>query len=434
MDSEFKRILSPSLALLVVAALTPENHDLVLEDENIETLDLDDSPDLVGMSVNVDTSSRAYEIADTYRHRGIPVVLGGIHASACPEEALVHADAVCIGEAEQVWPRILCDAAAGRLRGRYEAPAIFDPAKIPAPRWPLIRTERYLYTNIVCASRGCPFRCEFCYNSCAYRRHRYTPRSVDSVIEEIRSLGTRHVMFIDDNFIGDIRWTRDLVGAMKPLGLKWSAAVSTNIGQHPALLDDMAESGCQSLFIGFETTSRHALRSVQKHQNHVELYDDLIDGIHRRGIMINSSLVFGFDDHGPDVFADTLDWLVSHRIETMTAHILTPYPGTRLFDRFSRDGRITDTDWSHYNTAHVVFRPERMSPEELQRGYLWTYDRFYSLASILRRLPKNRKQWLPYLLFNLGYRKFGKWTSVFGRLTSMAAMGRLGRRLAYGLE
>lgn len=433
MDSEFKRRMAPSIALLVLAALTPSGHEVSIEDENTHPLNLHDWPDLVGITVNVDNSGRAYEIAAAYRARRIPVVLGGIHPSAIPEEAEQHADAVCVGEAEEVWRQILIDTQNHRLKRRYYNRTPTDLARTPIPRWELLDRSDYLYTNIICASRGCPFRCEFCYNSAEYVHHAYRTRPVAHVVGEIQRLDTRHVMFVDDNLIGNARWTRQLLQAIRPLRVKWNAAVSANVGSFPGLLDEMKESGCQSLFIGFETINQDAIRSVRKHQNHVNSYERLIQDLHDRGIMVNASLVFGFDHDGPEVFRHTLDWLLRNRVETMTAHVLTPYPGTVLFRRLLSEGRITDLDWGHYNTSQVVFTPKLMTAEELYEGYLWIYRRFYSWKNILLRMPRSREQRLPYLLFNFGYRKFGRFTSWFARRGLMNRVGRFARRLSYGI-
>ena len=434
MDSEYKRVLSPSISLLVLAGMTPQGHTVSVEDENARPLNLDDKPDLVGIAVNVDTSKRAYAIARHYRRKGVRVILGGIHASAAPEEALESADAVCIGEAENVWHEVLNDAGKDRLKRRYQNAAPADIAATPMPRWDLIDRSRYLYTSIVCSSRGCPFSCEFCYNSCAYVAHRYRNRPVEKVIAEIKALGTRHVMFIDDNFIGNITHTRELIQAMRPLGLSWHAAVSANLVEHPDLMDQLALSGCKSLFIGFESINQASIDVSRKRQNRTSRYEILISELHGRGIMINASMAFGFDSDCPDVFASTLEWLVVNKIETMTAHILTPYPGTALHGRLTREGRIVDHDYSHYNTSFAVFQPKNMTREQLQQGYLWIYDRFYSLENVWKRLPDCRKNRIPYMLFNLGYRKFGKVTSRLARMGLMHALGRLARKLSYGID
>jgi len=431
-DSEYKRVLSPSLGLLTLGALTPDRHEVVIADENVRNVRTDDEPDLVGMSVTVDTARRAYDIAKAYKKRGIPVILGGIHASACPDEASQYADAVCIGEAEYLWKNIIQDVELGALKQRYQSSRFTDPADIPAPRWELIDKSKYLYTNILYASRNCPFRCAFCYNSCTYAGP-YRTRPIPHLLNEIESLGTKHIMFIDDNFIGDIQWTKRFLEAIEPLGLTWNAAVSANIVHHPNLLDLMARTGCKSLFIGFESVNAASLASVQKYQNDIRLYERLAEAVHSRGIMINASIVFGLDHDTPETFRNTLDWLVRHKISTVTSHILTPYPGTRLFREMEEDGRITDRNWTNYTTSEVVFRPARMSPKELREGYLWFYRTFYSFKNIFRRIPDARSQRAPYLLFNFGYRKFGRITSLLGKLGLMNWLGRLGRRLAYNI-
>lgn len=434
MDSEYKRKMSPSLALLVLASLTENKHKVYMEDENIEDLRLNDNPDLVGITVNVETSYRAYEIAASYRIKNIPVVLGGIHPSAMPDEALKYCDAVCIGEAESLWQTILYDVENKSLKPKYYS---ISPEKLinsPPPKWSLIKQQHYLYTNIAFASRGCPHACMFCYNSCDYVHHKFRNKNVSQITKEIELLQTKHIMFIDDNFIGNPSWTKDFTEAIKIENLKWNCAVSTDLINHPDLLDAMAESGCKSVFIGFESINSGSINSVSKSQNRIDKYEKLISMIHERGIMINASLAFGFDHDQVDVFQNTLDWLVSNRIETMTAHILTPYPGTKLFAIFEKDKRIIDYDWRHYNTAHVVFEPQKMSKQELYQGYLWIYDQFYSFKNIIKRMPKNKNQWMPYLLFNFGYRKFGRITSALGKSGFMGTIGRISRRLSYGID
>ncbi|MCC6143555.1 MAG: radical SAM protein [Candidatus Hydrogenedentes bacterium] len=436
MDSEYKRRMAPPINLLTLAALTPEEHTVEIWDENARPYThgaRKGEVDLVGISVNVDTAHDAYRIARTYREQGLPVVLGGIHASACPEEAEQHCDGVCVGEAESVWEQMLHDVSNGGLKKRYYGNSPVDPARIPPPRRSLASASDYLYTNIVCASRGCPYQCVFCYNSCHYVHHLYRPRPVAQVIAEIEALEVRHVMFIDDNLFGQPRWTRELIAALKPLGVTWHAAVSANIAGFTDVLDSMAESGCRSLFIGFESINPEAIRSARKRQNHIASYNRLIQMLHERGIMVNASMVFGFDSDGPEIFPATLGWLVQNKVETLTSHILTPYPGTALFEQMQAEGRIIDTDLRHYNTAHVVYRPKGMSAQELHDGYLWMYRQFYALPNILRRLPDRQEMRMPYLLFNLGYRKFGKFTSRVASMGMMRSVGAFGRRLSYGI-
>jgi radical SAM superfamily enzyme YgiQ (UPF0313 family) len=433
MDSEFKRQMTPSIALLVLAALTPPEHDVEIIDENIAPVNDYARCDLVGITCNVDTFTRAKEIASRFREGGTPVIAGGIFASSVPHIVQEHVDAVCIGDAEPVWPAVLLDAAAGYLQRVYRHTEAWPAEMIPLPKWEAIDKRRYLYTNVVTTSRGCPHTCEFCYNSCEYAAKGFRRRPVESVVREIEALDTKQVLFVDDNFIGDTRWLESFLPAIAPMGLTWHAAVSADIGSKLPLLDTMQRTGCRSLFIGFESINQNALAGTRKRQNRVQDYERTIREIHDRGIMVNASMVFGFDEDDAGVFDATLEWLIRHRIETMTAHILTPYPGTKLHDRFEREGRITDRDLAHYNTSHVVFQPARMSPEELRRGYLDIYDRFYSIGNILRRTPTSPRQWAPHLLFNLGYRRFGAYTSKLGKFGLMHLIGRAARRLSYGI-
>jgi radical SAM superfamily enzyme YgiQ (UPF0313 family) len=428
MDTHLKTQMSPSLALLTLISLTPANHEVILINENIERLDLHGDADLVGITVTLDVMPRACEISEAFQRRGVPVVAGGIHISSCPEECLSYFNAICVGAAERVWERIIHDVERGCLQKVYQDMQDFQGNEIVSPAYNRIDTRQYLYTNVVTTSRGCPNRCDFCYNSCEHRM--YIRRPIEDVLKDIESLGTRHILFIDDNFIGSPEYTRELLGRMKNKHFVWSAAVTTRILDLPDILDLMAETGCQSLFIGFESVNDSSLKSVHKN-NQVARYAALVEAVHSRGIMINASMVFGLDGDTPDVFRTTLDWLVEHRIETLTSHILTPYPGTALYKRIEAAGRILDRDLGKYNTAHVVFQPKGMTEEELYDGYLWMYRQFYSFGNILRRLPRTHRQRMPYLLFNFFYRKFGKLTSLVAKIIPMQILGRFARKMAY---
>ena len=428
MDTELKVRMAPSLALLTLMRLTPDGHKTVFLDENIEEIDFTRDADIVGITVTLDVMPRAIRIAEIFRQRGIPVVAGGIHVTCDPQACLPYFDAICIGLAERIWRRIVEDAAGKRLKRIYHDMANFRGDEIASPKYDAIDTGKYLYTNVVTTSRGCPNRCDFCYNSCAHRT--YVTRPIGDVIKDILSLGTRHILFIDDNFIGTPSYARELLHRLHPLNLKWSAAVTTQILHHPDLLDLMAETGCQSLFIGFESLNASSLQSVHK-KNRFEEYEELVRKIHRRGIMVNASMVFGLDGDHPDVFEQTLNWLIKNKVETLTSHILTPYPGTKLYSAMHNAERITDHDLSKYNTAHVVFAPKNMAAEELYAGYLRIYREFYSLRNLVRRMPNHKAQWKPYLLFNVLYRKFGKATSLVGRILSMRRVGRAAAKISY---
>jgi radical SAM superfamily enzyme YgiQ (UPF0313 family) len=381
----------------------------------------------------VDTSYRAIEIAAKYRERNIKVIFGGIHVSANPDTMIKYCDSIVIGEAEEVWEQQIKDFINNNLQKFYSAP-LTDLNKIPIPNWKYVNTEKYLYNNIVVTSRGCPFKCNFCYNSNNYTNNNFRNRPIENVIQDINQLDTKQIMFIDDNFIGNPIWTSEFIKQIKPLGLTWHAAVSTNIFHHKELISEFSESGCKSLFIGFESINKESLKSAQKSQNKIHEYEELIQLLHSKNIMVNASLVFGFDNDNQRVFKNTLDWLIKNKVETMTAHILTPYPGTKLYEKLESEKRIIIYELSKYNTSNVVFQPSNMTIEELQNGYLWIYKEFYSIKNIIKRKPENKTIVIPYLLFNFVYRKFGKITSLLGKFGFMHKIGKLGRKLSYSID
>ena len=434
MDSNFKRKMAPPLGLLTVAALTPKHHEVYIEDENVQNINFNDSPDLVGITVNVDTANRAYVIAYKYRKKGIKVVFGGLHPSSVPEEALRFADCVIVGEAEGVWQSLLEDLEKGEMKPKYFHDRVADLSKSSIPRWDLVDRKKYLYYNVMQFSRGCPWKCEFCYDSCDFAYNIYRTKPILNTINEIKALNVPHVLFIDDNFIGNIIQTKKLLRAMIPLKLRWSAAVSANVVDDIELLDLMEESGCKSLFIGFETINQLNLQENSKHQNTVEKYENLAKTLHDRGIMINASLVFGFDQDTEKTFDETLSWIVKNRIETITTHILTPFPGTKLQKRMIEKGKIFDFNWDHYNTAFVVYEPKNISKKALRKGYLRFYKQMYSFKNIWKRRPRGKGLVMPYFAFNLCYRKFGKVFSALHYILPMKKIGEIGRRLAYGIE
>ena len=434
MDTKLKTRMAPSLALLTLANLTPKEHEVIIENENVESINFDEKVDLVAVTVTVDVMNRAIEIAKEFKKRSVKVIAGGIHITADPKGAYGYFDAICVGMAERIWQRILFDAQNDSLKEIYNDMLSISGQEIVSPDYDIIDNSKYLYTNIISTSRGCPFECDFCYNSSQSVHKAYINRPIEDVIREIKTLRTRHIMFIDDNFIGNPSWTKKFLAQIKPLGLKYNAAVTSNIVDMPDILDDLKESGCQSLFIGFESINDKAIDSVNKVQNSVGKYERLVEELHKRGIMINASFVFGLDEDDSSVFEKTLDWIVKNKIETVTSHILTPYPGTRLYENLHKQGRITDFDLSKYNTANVVYRPKNMTQEELYDGYLWIYKEVYSFKNIIKRLPSSKKQWIPYLAFNLLYRRFGKLTEKVCEIISFRRVGSITRWFSYNIK
>lgn len=428
MDTTLKTRMAPSLGLLTVANVIREGNEVSILNENVEDIDFSGThADIAGITVTVDTLPRATVIAAELRKKGIAVVAGGIHITSNPESAEGYFDSLSIGFAEGTWPDIIEDFRAGSLRRQYSCLRL-NPEDVAAPAYDMIDSGKYLYVNVVSASRGCPFKCEFCYNSCANIRNSFVCRRVEDVVEDIRKVGKRHVMFIDDNFIGNPRWTREFLKAIRPMRLKWHAAVSANVMDIPGLLDEMKEAGCKGLFIGFESLSEDALEGVSKSQNSVALYERLVDEIHSRGIMINASFVFGLDGDTPDTFRHTLDWIVRHKIETVTSHILTPYPGTKQHSDMLKSGRIANFNQCDYTTSEVVYKPTSISAEDLKAGYERIYRDIYSWKNIILRMPKHQKT--AYLLFNVFYRKYGHLTERICRVIGYQRIGRLCEDLA----
>lgn len=429
MDTDLKIHMAPPLGLLTIVNLLRQEHTVSLENENIREIDYTDHPDIVGISVTVDTMPGAVRIARRFRDKGVIVVAGGIHITTAydtiPEDAF---DVLCIGAAEGTWPHIIRDFENGTLRTVYRCSKGFDGKDIISPAYDFLTKDKYLYCNVIHTSRGCPFRCDFCYNSADERM--YVNRDMEAVLQDIKAVRSKHIMFIDDNFAGNPAWLREFLNRLIPLKLKWNAAVSLNALCDAGLLDLMKRSGCQGLFVGFESIQAASIQNVHKIQNNTDIYEKAVKMAHDRGIMINASFVFGLDGDTPETFRATLDWIVKNKIESVTSHILTPYPGTELYDRLKKEGRILSRDLSRYNTAHVVFRPAQMSEQELYDGYLWIYRQIYSLKNILKRMPADQSQRAAYLLFNFFYRKYGRLTNLVCKIITYKNVGILAEKLS----
>lgn len=429
MDTKLKTRMAPSLGLLTVAQCVRRGNRIKILNENVDdAIDYDADTDIVGITVTVDTLPRAIEIAAGFQRRGIPVVAGGIQVTSCPESARAYFDVLCIGYAEGTWRDIVADLKAGKLKTAYSCTRI-KPEQILSPAYDMIDHGKYLYVNVISASRGCPFKCEFCYNSTPNICGSFVNRRIEDVITDIKTLKRKHIMFIDDNFIGNPKWTIEFLHRITPLKLKWNAAVSANVAEIPGMLDLMKESGCQGLFIGIESLNEGSIKIARKGQNKTTHYERLVAEVHKRGIMINASFVFGLDEDDESTFERTLEWIVRNKIETVTSHILTPYPGTAQYARLLHEKRITSHDQRKYTTSEVVFAPARMSPDCLKAGYLKIYKDIYTFRNILRRMPKHQRT--GYLLFNFLYRKYGKLTERICELIGFNRIGYICEKLSF---
>ncbi len=404
-----KYSLFPPLGLATLAGFLSPDDEAELVDDHVERLSLDDRPDLVVIQVYITNAYRAYRIADHYRARGSHVALGGLHVTALPGEAAAHADTVFTGPGEQSFPAFLEDFRAGRPRPLYVSSAGRSIEGIPPVRRDLIRRERYLVPNSIVVTRGCPQHCDFCYKDAFFEGGRsFYVQRVDEALAEIDRLPGRHLYFLDDHLLGDRRFAAALFEGMRGMGRLFQGAATVDSVLRGDLIERAAEAGLRSLFVGFETFSPENLRSSNKKQNLARDYAAVARRLSDLGIMINGSFVFGMDDDGPDVFERTVDWAVRHGITTSTFHIQTPYPGTRLHQALTAQGRITTSDWDLYDTRHVVYRPAKLTPGQLKAGYDRAYRDFYRWRNIARGAlgHDSLKHRAKHFFYAAGWKKF----------------------------
>ena len=380
-----KYSLFPPLGLATLAGYLAPDDEAEIVDEHISgRRTYSDSPDLVGIEVYVTSARRAYAIADAYRARGVHVVLGGLHPTSLPEEAQEHADTIITGPAEEAWPRFLADFRAG-CSGRRYVSRVRSLDCLPVVRRDLWNRNDYLVPNSIVISRGCPHNCSFCYTSDFYRDGRkFYHMRLERALTEIESLPGRHLFFLDDNIFGDPDFSSALFREMRGTGRIWQGAATVAGIRNETLLKLAAESGAKSLFIGFESLNQKAVTACNKRHNKVVEYEDAIRRMHVHGIMVNASFVFGMDGDTLDTFRATVDWALENGIETATFHLLTPYPGTPLFDAMRKAGRIRHCNYDLYDTRHAVIKHDTLSPEELEAGYRRSYRDFYKWSSIFR--------------------------------------------------
>ncbi|NDY42872.1 B12-binding domain-containing radical SAM protein [Dissulfurirhabdus thermomarina] len=402
----------PFLGLPTVAAYTPPGDRVRIVDEKVSPIPWEPKPDLVGITAMTPLAPRAYQIADRFRAMGVPVVMGGMHPTVMAEEALRHADAVVVGEAEGVWPRVVEEAREGRLSGLYLARDRPDLAVARPPRRDLLEAGRYLPVTFIETSRGCPHACRFCSVTRFFGgRHRTFP--VDDVVAQLRELRPTErrfalkncVFFVDDNIIGDPDHALALFEAIRPFRLKWFGQASISLAERPDLLEAMAASGCLGLEMGFETLCEDAeARRIGKPVRDPKDVLEAVEVIRSHGIGLQGSFIFGFDHDDPGVFERTARFVDRARLNAVYVGILTPYPGTALHARLRKEGRLLHERWEEYDTAHVVFRPRRMTPRQLLEGYHRVLRHVYSWRSMGRRLLGSRVGMNFFVPMNLGFK------------------------------
>ncbi len=387
-----RKHISYLLAIPTLVSLTPPQHEMRIFDENIEEIDYTWKADLVAITVRTMFAPRAYEISKVFQARGAKTVLGGIHPSMCPEDALPNCDCVVVGEAEDLWHIVLQDAENGQLKRLYKHDTAADLTTAPMPDRSSLSKDKYLL-DIVQTSKGCPFHCEFCAVH-VFDGRKIRHKTIDQVIREIEGINSSDaqykkknaIFFADDNIIADKRFARELFLRLKPYNINWMCQASINVAQDPELLELMRESGCGAVFIGFESISQENLAAMDKGVNQRCGYLEAIGKIQSYGILVHSSFILGYDFDTEATFDELISFIREANLLMPLINILTPLPGTRLFKRLDEEGRILHKDWSKYDTQHVVFSPAGMSPEELLQGYRKVLRSVYSFDSIFTKL------------------------------------------------
>ncbi|MDH5721674.1 MAG: B12-binding domain-containing radical SAM protein [Spirochaetia bacterium] len=379
----------PQNTLATLAALTPHD-DVKIVDELIEDVNYEEEADVVGVTAMTDNVIRAYQIADEFRKRGYPVVLGGPHPTAVPNESLKHADAVVKGEAEGLWEDLVEKIRKGkRPKGIFQRSTLPSMENIARPRRDLLKKEHYIDVDIVQTTRGCPHQCEFCSVNKFFGR-KVRSRPVRDIVAEMDEDCGRRIFFVDDNLTGNISFAKKLFREMAPLKKEWIAQVTVNTGRDTELVKLISKSGCTGVFIGIESVDQATLIHMNKRQNKADKFLEQIKNMQDHGIPLLGAFVFGFDtdDHG--IFQKTLDFLDKTKLDLAQFTIITPLPGTDLYTRWQKEKKLRYKDWwlsQHW--TEVLFHPEKMTPEELQRGWVNTSVEYYKQRQIMKRVSRN---------------------------------------------
>lgn len=402
-----KYSLFPPLGLATLAAYLSPEDEIDLQDQHVEKLNLEDEPDLVIIQVYITNAYRSYKIANHYRQKGTYVLLGGLHVTTLPEEAAQFADTIFIGPGEETFPQFLADFKARQPKKIYfSSKRTLD--NIPPIRRDLIKREKYLVPNSIVVSRGCPHHCSFCYKDSFFEGGKsFYTQKVDDALTEIEKLPGRHLYFLDDHLLGNAKFAGELFEGMKGMNRVFQGAATVDSILRGNLIEKAAKAGLRSLFVGFETFSPENLQQSNKKQNLKRDYQEAVQRLHSLGIMINGSFVFGLDEDDQDVFKRTVDWGIKNGITTSTYHILTPYPGTQLFQQMEKEGRIITRNWDLYDTRQVVYKTKNLTSNQLKEGYDWSYKTFYKWSNIFKASfsHSSNKHKLKHLFYTGGWKK-----------------------------
>lgn len=398
------------LTLPMLVALIPQDMNIKVEiyDEGVEVINKEKiDADLIAITSITGASQRAYAYADYFRNKGIPVVMGGVHATLCTEEAMQHADAVVSGIAVETWPQLLRDFEAGQMKKIYTRPENVNFAGWPLPARNCYSDKklRFISINSVQATYGCPNKCEFCVTP--YSCSGYNHRPIEEVVDEIRQIKEKNIIFVDPSPIED-DYAKELYRAMIPLKKNWVSPTTIRLAQDDELLDVAARSGCKGTLIGFESVSDTALKNIRKGFNAPDSYYTAVQNLHSKGIGVMGCFVFGLDSDDKGVFQRTLEFVNKANIDIPRFTVNTAYPGTPFYDRMKAEGRLIEDDWSMYDCQHVVVKPKLMTAEELQVGHHWAWKQAYNPGSIIKRLSGSRTFLSMAILTNIAYHIYSR--------------------------
>jgi len=375
--------------LLVISALTPSHIEIEIIDENIDNIDFNKDYDLIGISVMTHQASHAYEIADAFRNRGIIVAIGGIHATVLPDEAKQHCDSVFIGEAEHTWPVFLKDVENGNVLDFYKSEKLVDMANIPTPRYDLLKKENYKIIWMQ-TGRGCPHDCEFCVASNVYG-YKYRQKPLNQILDELKVIHNiwpnAPINFADDNFFINRKFSKKLVRHLREMNLRWFAQSDISIANDEDFITELKAAGCATLFIGFESVSESSLSSINKNSwklKQLKTYPEAIKKIQSKGIGIIGAFIIGFDGDTKETFNQLTDFILDNNIFIPQITILTPLPGSRLYERLKKENRLTDVPWGNYTFTEINYIPKNMTGEELKNGLYQIYKKVYSKEARLK--------------------------------------------------
>jgi len=399
-----KGLMIPQLALYILQGLTPVGHDVRIIEEETEDIDLDQECDLIGISCMTANAPRAYELCGEFKKRGKTVVLGGVHPTILPDEALQYADCVVVGEAEGVWETMITDFQNGGLKRKYHNPTPDLEKYVPKDLSKIIKRRLFKLVPIM-TTRGCPYNCDFCCVTNLFgKKMRHI--SIENVVRDIKESGVKNFMFLDDNIIGHPAYAKELFKAIKPLKISWVGQASVSLlVKDDELMQLAADSGCQALFFGIESVAEEQLETMHKAIKEIKHLEKALKKIKKMGILIHASMVFGFDSDTKEVFDETVKFLVKNKVSTVSFNVLTPYPGTKTYDDLKKANRLITTDWRYYDHNTVVFKPTNMSPYELQMGKINARKKFYKMSSVLKRLSGNLYNPIIYFATNYGHMK-----------------------------